>query len=318
MSSDTVFNFHGLARALVDHEFESLRCHWKTSLDRVGSFPFFNLPVEIAVAILKLAATKSSTYSTLMATSRAIADMARLECVPEVVIISTRAAAISFYGCISVYPGVGAGVKQLWLFPDLAAKQAATVFPMILNACYNVERLACRPDHLIEIANSFTFRHTSLVDVTMVDPIIPWDRLFAARHGAALFNQIQMLRLIGGTQHGTTPPLSRTFRNLTDLTISAVTTACVRNYLLDSVRFPSLKRAVVTVPYTGWRLVGMSFLMSEPEMLRDNRLCVVHCSKKWKELDVWKEGKFNLWNSGVTEWNARATGDTGSLLREYK
>ncbi|KAJ7260889.1 hypothetical protein B0H12DRAFT_1069594 [Mycena haematopus] len=298
MSSDTVFHFHGLSRALDEYAFESLRSQWHNSLDHVGSFPFIDLPIEIAVAILKLAAAKSGTYPALMATSRAIATMARFE----------------------FHPGVGAGVKQLWLFPALAVKQATIVFPAILNACYNVERLACKPDHLIEISNSDSgaFRHKSLVDVTMVDPIIPWDRLFASRHGAALFNQIQMLRLVGGTQHNTAPPLNMFFRNLTDLTISAVTTTCIQNYIRDPDRFPSLERVVVTVQYTDWRTVGMAFLMSEPE-LQDSRLCVVHCSKKWKELDVWKGAKFNIWNLGATEWNARtAANNTGSTLREHK
>ncbi|KAF8183721.1 hypothetical protein K438DRAFT_1128056 [Mycena galopus ATCC 62051] len=315
MSNDP-FIFHGLARALAEQDFESLRGHWTNSLARVGSFPFVDLPVEIAVAILKSAASgKSSTYSALMCTSRAIADLARVECVPEVVILSNPDAAISLYGCVSVHPEVGAGVKQLWLFPGLAAKKATSVFPTILDACYNVERLACVPNHLIEICSG-TFRHTSLVDVTLADPIIPWERLFASRHGAVLFNQIRSLRLIGGIQHTTAPPLGRSFGSLTDVTVSAVTTAAVHHYILDSVRFPSLERVVVTVPHTDWRSVGMGFLMSEPNM--DHRLCVVHCSKKWKELEVWKKGRFYIWNEGVTEWNARAAGNAGSTLRELK
>ncbi|KAF8174703.1 hypothetical protein K438DRAFT_115339 [Mycena galopus ATCC 62051] len=313
MSSDP-FTFHGLARALAEQGFESLRGHWTNSLARMGSFAFEDLPVEITVAILKLAtSSKSSTYSALMCTSRAIADLARVECVPEVVILSNPDAAISFYGCVSVYTEVGARVKQLWFFPCLAAKQATSLFPTILNACYNIERLACVPNHLIEICSGTSVHHTSLVDVTLMDPIIPWERLFASRHGAAMFNQIQSLRLVGGIQHTTAPPLGRSFGSLREVTVSAVTTAAVHHYILDSVRFPSLERVVVTVPHTDWRSVGMGFLMSEPNM--DHRLCVVHCSRKWKELEVWKKGRFYIWNEGATEWNARAAGIAGSTLR---
>ncbi|KAJ7742099.1 hypothetical protein B0H14DRAFT_3608076 [Mycena olivaceomarginata] len=315
MSDNTIFNFHGLARALADQDFEVLRGRWQDSLARVGRFRFTNLPVEIALKILKLAATKSSTYSTLMRTSRGVADLARVECVPEVLILSSPDAAVSFYGCISMHPEVGAGIKHLWLFPALATSQTTSICPAILKACYNVERLACVPDRLLEICSGTEFRHTSLVDVTLVDPIVPWERLFASRHGAAFFNQIQELRLVGGTQH-TAPPLGRSFRNLTDLTLSSTTTTSVRNYILDHVRFPNLGRITVTVPYAAWRTVGMSFLMSDPELV-DHRLCVVHCPKKWKELDVWKDVKYTIWNLGATEWNARATSNnvTAPALR---
>jgi hypothetical protein len=219
--------------------------------------------------------------------------------VPEVLILLNPHAAVSFYGCISVHPEVGAGIKQVWFFPALAATQTASVCPAILKACINLERLACVPDRLFEICSGTEFCHTSLVDVTLVDPIMPWERLFASCHGAALFNQIQELCLVGGTQH-TAPPLGRSFQNLTDLTLSSMTTASVRNYILDHVRFPNLERLTVTVSYTAWRTVGMSFLMSDPE-LTDYRLCIVHCPKKWKELDVWKDVKYTIWNLGATE-----------------
>ncbi|KAJ7657868.1 hypothetical protein DFH06DRAFT_1473129 [Mycena polygramma] len=305
--STAVFNFHGLARVLADLDFASVRASWLDSLSHLGSFPFKDLPPEIAVAILKLATTKSSTYSALMRTSREMAALARLECVPAVVILSNADAAISFYACISVHPGVGAGVKELWYFPAL--KQAASISPTILTACSNIKRIACVPATLVEMCSGTHFRHTALEDVTLVDPIIPWERLLGARYGATLFNQIQALRLIGGTCP-VVPPLGTTFQNLTDFTASSTTTSSAHRYML---RFPTLTRVVVTVPYMEWRALGISFLMSDPE-LADTRLCVVHCSKKWKELDVWKEGAFRIWNLGATEWNVRA-GNNGATLR---
>jgi hypothetical protein len=248
-----------------------------------------------------------------MRTSREIAALARLVCVPEVVVLSNPEVAISFYACISVHPGVGAGVKQLWFLHGLAREKATSAGPAIINACFNVERVACFPGVLLEMCSSPEFRHTSLVDVTLLDPIIPWERLLGSRHGTTLFNQIQTLRLVGGTQP-VVPPHGTSFVNLTDLMLSSRTTASAHSYLLDVVRLPSLERVVVTVPYMEWRSLGMGFLMSEPE-LADHRLCVVHCSKKWKELDVWKQGKFEIWNMGAAEWNAHAAKTSGSALR---
>ncbi|KAJ7041146.1 hypothetical protein C8F04DRAFT_1253216 [Mycena alexandri] len=260
-----VFNLHGLARALVDQDFETIRASWHESLSRMGSFPFKDLPVEIAVAILKLATTKST----------------RSHCVPERVILSNPEIAISFFACISVHPGIGASVKQLWLLPGLESRQAATVYPTIMKACQNVERLACFPDILVDMCSDTHFRHTSLVD-------------------------LKRLRIAGGIESAVGPPHGISFQNLTDLTMSARTIACVRNYMLDAIRFPLLARVVVTIPHSDWRGVGMDFLMSDPD-LSDVRLCIVHCSNKWKEIGVWKEGAEKIWNTGAAEWNARAS-----------
>ncbi|KAJ7863262.1 hypothetical protein B0H13DRAFT_2282120 [Mycena leptocephala] len=168
MSDDAVFNFHGLARVLAEQDLQTVRVGWLKSLARLGSFPFKDLPLEIAVAILKMATTKSSTYSALMR----------------------------------------AGVKQLWFLHGLAREKATSAGPAIINACFNVERVACFPDVLLEMCSSPEFRHTSLVDVTLMEPLVPWERLLGSRHGTTLFNQIQTLRLVGGTQpvvppHGT-------------------------------------------------------------------------------------------------------------------
>ncbi|KAJ7468686.1 hypothetical protein FB451DRAFT_1401044 [Mycena latifolia] len=306
MSDDAILNFHGLARVLAEQDLQTVRVRWLDSLTRIGSFPFDKLPTEIAIVILKLATTKSSTYSALMRTSRAIAMLARLECVPGVVVLSNPQSAISFYTCISVHPGVGAAIRQLWFVSALASSQAVVIGPAILSACSNVERLACFPDVAINLCMGNTFRHTALVDVTLMDPIIPWDRLLGARHATTFFNQIQTLRLIGnGGTPPAVPPHGTSFPSLRELTLTAGATSCVQTYLLDLTRFPNLTRVAVAVPYVEWRDVGTNFLMSEPE-LADHRLCVVHCTKKWKELEVWKKGAFSIWNMGVTEWNARA------------
>ncbi|KAJ7717568.1 hypothetical protein B0H16DRAFT_1610784 [Mycena metata] len=309
MSTDIdVFNLHGLARALVDQNFETIRANWHESLSRMESFPFKDLPVEIAVAILKLATIKSSTYAVLMRTSHSFAELARSHCVPERVVLSNPDTAISFFTCISVHPEVGAGVKQLWLLPGLGSRQAATIYPAIMRACHNVERLACFPDILVDMCSNTDFRHTSLVDVTFSQPVVPWDRLLGARHGASLLKQLHRLRIAGGIESAVGPPHGIYFQNLTDLTMSARTTASVRTYMLDTLRFPRLARVVVTVPYSDWHTPGngMDFLMSEPD-LSDARLCIVHCNNKWKEIDVWKDGAYKIWNTGAAEWNARAS-----------
>ncbi|KAJ7145781.1 hypothetical protein C8R44DRAFT_1939 [Mycena epipterygia] len=306
MSNDDIMNFHGLARVLAEQDFHTVCVRWLDSLSYMGPFPFTKLPLELAIVILKMATTKSSTYSALMRTSRAIAALARLECVPELVILSNRQSAISFYVCISVHSGVGAGVKQLWFFPALPSRLAGCIGPAILNSCYNVGRLACYPEDLIAICTGPTFKHNSLVDVTLMDPIVPWERLLGARHASILFNRIQTLRLIGngGTQPAI-PPHGTSFPKLTQLTLTARTAICVRTYILDRVLFPNLTAVGVTVPYLEWRNIGTSFLMSEPE-LTDDRLCIVHCTKKWKELDVWKQGPSSIWNMGMTvEYPAR-------------
>ncbi|KAJ6526631.1 hypothetical protein DFH09DRAFT_1415617 [Mycena vulgaris] len=302
MSDGDILNPHGLARVLAEQDFQTVRARWLDSpLSHIGSLPFDRLPIEVAIMILKLATTKSSAYSALMRTSRTIAALARLECVPEVVILSHRESAISFYTCVSVHPGVGAGVKQLWFLPGLKSAQGKPIGPAILNACCNVERLACFPNVVVAMCMGSTFKHTSLVDVTLMDPIIPWERLLGARHGSRLFTQVQTLRLIGngGTLPPAIPPHGKEFPSLTELTVTARTVTCVQTYMLDRARFPSLARIVVSVPYLQWRSIGTGFLMSEPE-LADDRLCIVHCTKKWKELEVWKQGAFSIWNMGVT------------------
>jgi hypothetical protein len=208
----------------------------------------------------------------------------------------------------------GAAVKQLWFFPGLAGPQAALINPAILNACCNMEILACFPDAVIKLCMSSSFRHASLVDVTLMDPIIPWDPLLRALHSSIFFNQIQTLRLIGtgGTLSPAIPLAGTVFRRLAELTVTARITSCLQTYLLDQTQFPSLSHVVVAIPYCDWCNISMTFLMAEPE-LADGRFCVVHCSKKWKELDVWKQGVFSIWNMGATEWNARVgTNTTGS------
>ncbi|KAK7055090.1 hypothetical protein R3P38DRAFT_1343980 [Favolaschia claudopus] len=316
MSETTVIDFHGLARALAERPFDVLRGRWQRSLDRVGSFPFKKLPMEILVAILKIATTKSGTYAALMCSSRAIADIVRFNCVPDVVILDNPTVAISFFACISVHPRVGAGVEQLWYIPALHPRQAAVVSPAIINACHNVKKLACYPDTILDICSNAVFRHTPLVDVLLMDSTIPWARMLASRHGAKLFNQIQALRIAGGTEPAAIPP-GVTFNNLMDLTVKSKTVnQCIGSWLLDQVAFPSLERLTVTVPYLAWRDFGMGYLMSAPELNTDARLVIVHCCKKWKELDAWKDGRFALWNSGVTEWNAlgRSTAHSRELI----
>ncbi|KAJ6615399.1 hypothetical protein B0H10DRAFT_2041246 [Mycena sp. CBHHK59/15] len=279
------------------------RCRWLELLSNIGPFPFDGLPVEIALVILKMATTKSGTYAVLMRTSRSLAGLVRLECVPEMVVLNNRPSAMSFYQCVTLHPGVGAGVKQLWFSPGITRQQAQTIGAAIINACGNLERLMCLPEDLVNMCSLAFFQHTALVDVTLVDPIIPWDRLLGAPHGAALFRQITALRLIGGT-HPVAPPHGASFPRLTDLTVAGQSTSCVQTYLVDRARFPALIGVVVTVPYVDWRDIGMNFLMSEPG-LQDNRLCVLHCPKKWKELDVWREGAQRIWDMGVNEWNTR-------------
>ncbi|KAJ7482199.1 hypothetical protein B0H11DRAFT_1214288 [Mycena galericulata] len=329
MAGEDIFNFHGLSRVLAEQDLPIFHARWMESLAHIGSFPFFELPPEIAIAILKLATTKSSTYSSLMRTSRPLANLARFDCVPvgcifceetsvnlrnpqETVVLNDSLVAISFYACISVHPGVGAGVKELWFIPALPTKQAATIECTVMNACSNVERLACFPDVLIGLCMGPTFRHRSLVDVTLFDPIIPWERLMGARHASFFFNRCQVLRLVGRTQPAM-PPHGMSFPNLSDLTLVANTTSCVSAIILDHGRYPNLTSIVVTVPYLDWRSSGMSFLMSNPE-LADSRLVVVHCERKWKEIELWKEGASSIWNMGVAEWNSRNVGST----REWK
>ncbi|KAJ7166586.1 hypothetical protein C8R46DRAFT_264100 [Mycena filopes] len=309
MSTDSaLFNFHGLSRALAEEDFEPIRMSWLQVLARMESFPFHELPTEIALAILKLAtdSEKSSAYPALMRTSRSIASLARVHCVPERVVLSTSDVAMSFYTCISVHPDVGTGVKQLWLLPGLASQQAAVVYPAIIRACRNVERLACFPDLLVEmcLADTGPFQYTALIDVTFSQPVVPWDRILASRYGARLLNQLTSLRIPGGKESADALPHGISFPNLADLTMSAQTTVRVRTCMLDSVKFPRLARVVVTMPYEDWRYVGRDLLMSEPD-LDDQRLCIVHCSRKWKELDTWKAGRHTIWNMGASEWNCR-------------
>ncbi|KAJ7079603.1 hypothetical protein B0H15DRAFT_998324 [Mycena belliarum] len=318
MSDDAILKFYGLARVLAEQDLQPVRARWMDTLDHVGTFPFDSLPVEIAVVILKLATTKSSAYSVLMRTSRGIAALVRFECVPESVVLSNRQSAISFYMCISVHPGVGAAVKQLWFIPALTSKQSAIVGPAILSACFHLKRLVCFPQLVIDICNANTFRHVALMDLTLVASVMPWQALLGTHHGATFFNQIRNMRLIAG--NGGTPPAipphGTSFLSLCELTITSGTTACVQTYLLNLPRFPNLTRVVVTVSYMDWRDIGPNFLMTEPE-LADTRLCVVHCPKKWKELEIWKKGPFAIWNMGVTEWNTRAR-DTGAQPKAWK
>ncbi|KAJ7206034.1 hypothetical protein GGX14DRAFT_643973 [Mycena pura] len=311
MTSD-ILNFRALSTLLAEEGFGYVRSLWHDTLSRVQAFPLLDLPVEIAISILRTATSgpRSGTYAALMQTSRQVATLARVECVPKVVVLSDRAAAISFFVCVSVHHGVGAGVRELWFLPALKSSDFTQIGPAILKACPNVTRLACLPDAVRIVCSDAVFRHTALVDVTLLDCVIPWEQLFATRHGAALFAQVRRLRLVSGP-HPSPPPLGARFTALTDLSISARATTCVQPYL-HHARFPRLVRIVATVPYLEWRGHSMGHLMSEPE-LADNRVCVVHCSKKWKEVDIWKEGPSSIWNLGATEWNARNGDNTRSV-----
>ncbi|KAJ7279004.1 hypothetical protein C8J57DRAFT_151964 [Mycena rebaudengoi] len=304
MSATDLQHFHALGRLLVNQHVETAHATWMDLLSRIGPFPLERLPVEIQLDILKMATTKYSTYAALMSTSHEMAALARLECVPELLVLSTRASAMSFLQCITVHPGVGERIRQLWFFPGITSQEAHTAGATIIRTCSGLERLACFPDVVITMCASETFEHTSLVDLTLVDPIMPWERLMGARHGMKLFKQLLSLRLAGGTAP-LPPPHGRAFPNLTDITVAGKSMACVQPYLPDKVRFPKLARVVVTIPYMEWRHLGMNFLMSEPE-LEDVRLCVVHCPKRWKELEIWKDGVLKIWETGVNEWDTRS------------
>lgn len=122
------------------------------SLSLIGPFRLFDLPMELITSILRLATTSASSYASLMTASHSVQALVQTECVPETLVLLGYSAA-SFYECLKISPAVGKRVKRLWLASSLPSRRMSVVAPVILNACYRMEKIATYPDVLMFLCN---------------------------------------------------------------------------------------------------------------------------------------------------------------------
>lgn len=248
----------------------------------IGPFRLLDLPPELIVSILRLS---TSSYVSLMAVSHSVQALVRTECVPETVILLGESA-MSFYRCLKILPDVGKRVRKLWFIPSVSSAIVRLIAPTILNACNGLEKIATSPDVLMFICNDTAFNHIQLVDITLVEAVIPWGRLVGSSHGPTLLGQIQTLR-IAGTAHQFTSFGGTTLTNLTSLSFSGLNLEWVEPYLTILPSLPALRSLIMTIPYWQWQKYGKHYLMQSLPSTYE-QLHIIHCPLKWTELDAWK------------------------------
>lgn len=196
----------------------------------------------------------------------------------------------------------GPHIRALWLVAGIKARDERALGELILKSCTRLRHLACNIGILRVLLDPSlfpNFTHHKLKFLTLIEPIIPWSELLQAETGRQFFSQLTHFRGCGGTTFKV--PRFR-FKSLTHLSFTCYDTAYTilpLSFLKDTTIFPSLQLIVPSIPY-------MQCRTQDPNSLRklglkvDERMEVIACPKKWKEIDIWKagiNGVSDIWKS---------------------
>jgi hypothetical protein len=145
-----------------------------------------------------------------------------------------------------------------------------------------------------------------LRDLTLIENIIPWERLLRYQKAKRLFSELTHFRSSGG-QSFAIPNFC--FKSLAHLSFAChdIALCCTRFPPLDEPLFgpslfPVLRQIVPTIPYISCRYQDSRVLRSKGSAI-DARMNVIPCPKKWKEADVWMGVRW-----GTDIWQRAACG----------
>jgi hypothetical protein len=279
-------------------------------------------PVELTTRIIALM-TESWTssrsawrsYHSLIRVSSQFQAIAYAECIPHLpVMLHTRNHVYSFEALLKNHPYVGPKVRALWFIAAIKASEEHLIGGAILAACPQLTRLACNINLLECMVD--TASHRQLRDLTLVENIIPWERLLRNQNARLLFNELTHFRSSGG-QSFTIPDFC--FTSLAHLSFACHDlTLCCTSFVRPGEPmfgprvFPGLRRIVPTIPYITCRYQDSRVLRSRGSKM-DARVDVIPCPKKWKEADVWLSARW-----GADLWERAALGEDVTESRADK
>ena len=277
------------------------------TMTRLASSPFRfkDLPIEVAMRILALAVTtpaKLETYRSLARVSRDMRVLVLDVCLQQIpVVLLTLARFQSFCAFIDSNPTAGPRIRSVWFVAGITAATERTLGLEIVRRCPRIARIGCNINLLKAIVESPSeFAHHQLKQLTLIEPKIPWQDILSPPTGRRLFGQLTHLRIAGGTQFDL--KVDFPFASLTHLSFTCHSLDVDLTRRLESTRFPVLQRVVPSLPYMQWRLQNPTVLRDEGRRM-DDRVYVIACPKKWKELDVWENGgpgERDLWERAET------------------
>lgn len=266
---------------------------------------FTEFPIEISIRILALSTASTlwcwTTYRSLIAVSRDMQALAHYACLPHLpIMLHTSTHVDSFCMLLKSNPNtVGPCIRTLWVIAGIKANVEYALGHTILQKCTKITHIACNINLLKAlVCNSTTFSHHNLKELTLIEPIIPWELLLGNPAGRQLFNQLTHLRINGGIKF-VIPDFS--FSSLTHLSFSCHQLPFGSSSVspFDSSRFPVLQHIAPSLPYMLCRTLSPAVLGASGRAI-DPRIDVIACPKKWKEADVWKrarQGGKDLWVS---------------------
>ena len=270
--------------------------------DRVPYLRFMEFPVEISTRILAVSIGPTvKTYRSLIVVSRDMQALAYHAYLPHLpIMLHTHKHVDSFCMLLESNPNtVGPRIRTLWVVSGIKASAEYALGRTILQKCTRITHLACNINLLKSlVCESTPFSHHNLKELTIIEPIIPWDLLLSYPTGRQLFNQLTHLRTNGGTKF-VVPDFS--FSSLTHLSFSChqLSFGPSSTSPFDSTRFPVLQQIAPSLPYMICRTASPAALGAKGRQI-DPRISVIACPKKWKEADVWKKamhGESDLWAS---------------------
>ncbi|KAJ6584748.1 hypothetical protein B0H19DRAFT_1106374 [Mycena capillaripes] len=257
------------------------------------SFPFANLPVELALRILTYAtACSQGTYRSLLLTNKRIAELIRTDnMLAGVSIILLKESQMdAFLAYIKEHPEAIPNVRALWTICPGSVRAISRVCVSIIDLCTNIRSLACHPHVLLEsICRGDEFRHARCVDLTMIEFRITWASFMdASASGAKFFHQLERMHFIGALDHSlwATWAVIPKLNNLARASIAMGSFRNLNKSLFERVvESPKLQQVVVTT-----RLHGEDQqMLSDAAQEIDHRFSVIHRRRRWKESNLWHE-----------------------------
>ncbi|KAJ7289175.1 hypothetical protein C8J57DRAFT_1276926 [Mycena rebaudengoi] len=297
------------------------------------AFPFEELPVELALEILLLAASHSKgTYRSVLLTSLRILNLACIETLSAVpVILTTEFQMTAFKAYLDEHPEAIPHIRALWIIGhDNTYSCTHQIAISIVHTCTSIRSLGCRDGILWEsVYAARPLRHTQCVDLTVVGYVNPdYSALNRVLNefpsSAAFLNQLQHLHLIEPDQWDSIfwLPLKilPELKNLTHLSIATRTDILIRTpqWPLDLealrtqvVKAPRLQQVVLTTRLHGEELEK---ICKEARRI-DACFVVVHRPRRWKESRVWQQSlqdRQKFWTRAAVEEDKTVT--TGDLV----
>ncbi|KAJ7644285.1 hypothetical protein FB45DRAFT_292708 [Roridomyces roridus] len=243
-----------------------------------GFFPFSKLPTELALPILAYASGLSQgTYRSLLLTNKAIHELTCIEMLPLVAVVLTTVRQMTSFKLYLRRPNIIPHIHSLWAIAPGSESfyHATTLCTNIIRKCTAVRSLACQETVLHA---ALTPNHTHCVDLTLIGCRQDW-----RQNLPKFFDQIQHLHLIDSNRDW----LPR-FKNLTRLTIALASDKEIlsRESCQDLVKSPKLLQVVITTRRHGKEYEALS----EAAQAIDDRFGVMHLRRRWKEVDIWRQG----------------------------